>query len=200
MATISAKNRKKIQSQIVRETAFKKEVQRIVKKEFSQIHKEFLATFDNHPVTLEIKSGPRASNISRTLSGVGNLFTYLGFNEGSDPIKPLRELLKTYEIKYHPQRQSIRVNIDVPSKEKVFAETPLPWATGRSWARGIERGISGLGQYLVKSDKIRESKSGHAIQISKGKIRGGRFSNTQYMSALLNDYYKKIQKIENKTF
>jgi hypothetical protein len=199
MATISVKNRRKIQQQIVREAAFKKEVQRIVEKEFSQIHKEFLATFDNHPVTLEIKSGPRASNISRTLSGVGNLFTYIGFNEGADPIKPLRELLQTYEIKYHPKRESIRVNIDVPSKEKVFAATPLPWATGRSWARGIERGISGLGQYLVKSDKIRQSKSGRAIQV-KGKIRGGKFSNIQYLSALLNDYYKKIQKIENKTF
>ncbi len=199
MATISVKNRRKIQQQIVREAAFKKEVQRIVEKEFSQIHKEFLATFDNHPVTLEIKSGPRASNISRTLSGVGNLFTYIGFNEGADPIKPLRELLQTYEIKYHPKRESIRVNIDVPSKEKVFAATPLPWATGRSWARGIERGISGLGQYLVKSDKIRQSKSGRAIQV-KGKVRGGKFSNIQYLSALLNDYYKKIQKIENKTF
>ena len=199
MAALSTKNRKKIQHQVVREAAFKKEVQRIVEKEFSQIHKEFLATFDNHPVTLEIKGGPRASNISRTLSGTGNLFTYIGFNEGSDPIKPLRELLRTYEIKYHSQRQSIRINIDIPTKEKIFAATPLPWATGRSWARGIERGISGLGQYLVKSDKIKRSKSGHAIQV-KGKIRSGKFSNTQYMSALLNDYYKKIQKLENKTF
>ena len=199
MATLSAKNRKKIQQQVVRENTFKKEVRRIVEKEFSQLHKEFLATFDNHPVTLEIKGGPSASNISRTLSGRGNLFTYIGFNEGSDPIKPLRELLQTYEIKYHPRRESLRVNIDVPSKEKVFASTPLPWATGRSWARGIERGISGLGQYLVKSAKIRKSKSGHAIQV-KGRVRAGKFSNIQYMSALLNDYYKKIKKLENKTF
>ena len=55
MATLSAKNTKKIQQQIVRENAFKKEVRRIVEKEFSRLHKEFLATFDNHPVTLEIK-------------------------------------------------------------------------------------------------------------------------------------------------
>jgi hypothetical protein len=199
MATLSAKNTKKIQQQIVRENAFKKEVRRIVEKEFSRLHKEFLATFDNHPVTLEIKDGPSASNISRTLSGRGNLFTYIGFNEGSDPIKPLRELLQTYEIKYHPRRESLRINIDVPSKEKVFASTPMPWATGRSWARGIERGISGLGQYLVKSNKIKKSKSGHAIQV-KGIVRAGKFSNIQYMSALLNDYYKKIKKLENKTF
>ena len=110
-----------------------------------------------------------------------------------------QNLLRNYEIQYHPRAESLRVNINVPTKEKVFAATPLPWASGRSWARGIERGISGLGQYLVKTDKIRQSKSGRAIQV-KGRIRGGKFSNTPYMSALLNDYYKKIQKLENKTF
>ena len=75
----------------------------------------------------------------------------------------------------------------------------MPWATGRSWARGIERGISGLGQYLVKSSKIAKSKSGFAIQTDT-RVRGGRFSNTSNISALLNNYYKEIQKLEKKTF
>jgi len=52
MAILSVKNRKKIQSKIIRENTLNKEVRRIVEKEFSQIHKEFLAAFDNHPVTL----------------------------------------------------------------------------------------------------------------------------------------------------
>ena len=52
MATLSAKNTKKIQRQVVRGNAFKKEVRRIIEKEFSQLHKEFLATFDNHPIAV----------------------------------------------------------------------------------------------------------------------------------------------------
>ncbi len=91
------------------------------------------------------------------------------------------------------------IQIEVPTKQEVFGATPMPWATGRSWARGIERGISGLGQYLVKSSRIAKSKSGFAIQ-TDAPVRGGRFSNTSYMSALLNDYYKEIQKLEKKTF
>ena len=75
----------------------------------------------------------------------------------------------------------------------------MPWATGRSWARGIERGISGLGRYLVSSKNIAKSRSGKAIEV-KGRVRGGRFSNTSYLSTLLNDYYKKIQQLEKKTF
>lgn len=199
MASLSNRDLQNVQKQIVRENSFKKEVENVIRKEFESIHKQFLTNFDSHPVTQEIKGGSSATNISKTLGGVGNLFTYIGFASGSDPIKKLRELLNTYEIQYHRRKTYIYTKIEVPTKEEVFAVTPMPWATGRSWARGIERGISGLGQYLVKSNNIRKSKSGHAIQI-KGRVRGGRFSNRSYISSLLNDYYKNIKKLEKKTF
>jgi|TARA_R110000824_G_scaffold292245_1_gene480633 hypothetical protein len=199
MAFLSNRDLQNVQKQIVRENSFKQEVKKAIKKEFEDIHKQFLDSFDSHPVTQEIKGGSSSANISKTLGGVGNLFTYIGFESGSDPIKKLRELLDTYEIQYHRRKTHIYTKIEVPTKEEVFAVTPMPWATGRSWARGIERGISGLGQYLVKSNRIRKSKSGHAIQI-KGRVRGGRFSNRSYISSLLNDYYKNIKKLEKKTF
>ena len=75
----------------------------------------------------------------------------------------------------------------------------MPWATGRSWARGIERGISGLGKYLVKDTRVARSRSGTAIQ-TKSKVRNGKFSNTSYLSMLLNNYYKDIKNLEKKTF
>ena len=199
MSLLSNSDFQQAEKQVVRESSFKKEVENIIRKEFEGIHKQFLTNFDSHPVTQEIKGGAFSANISKTLGGVGNLFTYIGFASGSDPIKKLRELLDTYEIQYHRRKTHIYTKIEVPTKEQVFAVTPMPWATGRSWARGIERGISGLGRYLVKSNKIRGSKSGHAIQI-KGRVRGGRFSNRSYISSLLNDYYKNIKKLEKKTF
>ena len=131
--------------------------------------------------------------------GIGNLFTYIGFQSGSDPIRLLRKLLKTYEIQYHSRKNYLYVKVEVPTKEEVFAVTPMPWATGRSWARGIERGISGLGQYLVKSNRMGRSRSGYAIE-TQTRIRGGRFSNRSYISSLLKDYYKNIKKLEKKTF
>jgi hypothetical protein len=148
---------------------------------------------------VEIEGGPSASNGSRTLGGIGNLYTFIGFQAGSHPIKALRKSLEKYSIRYNNLRGGLRAVIEVPTKEDVFTVTPMPWAMGRSWARGIERGISGLGQYLVKSSSIPQSRSGRAIEV-KGKIRSGKFSNVSYMSALLNDYYKAIKKLENKTF
>ena len=195
---ISNKELKNITSQVVRDKSFMNYLKNQLRDEFEDIHEQFLNEFDSHPVTKEIKAGPRSTNISGTLNGVGNLFTYIGFTAGSDPITRLRQVLETYHVRYNIQRDFIQIIIEVPTKEQIFVATPLPWAMGRSWARGIERGISGFGGYVVKNTTMARSKSGYAIQ-ADNKIRGGRFSNTSYMSALLNNYYKKIQKLENKT-
>ena len=199
MATLSNIELRNIQTQILRENSVKKAVKKHIQSTFEDVQKQFLKSFNEHPVTMEIEGGPTAGNISRTLNGVGNLFTYIGFSEGERPIDQLRKLLEKYEIQYHPHRNYITVSIIVPTKEEIFAATPVPWAAGRSWVRGIERGLSGLGQYLYKGRRIVKSKSGYAIQV-RGKVRSGRFSNVKYISSLLNDYYKAIKKIEDKRF
>jgi len=196
---LSNKEFQRIEKQATKESSFKQEVRQVAQREFDPIYKQFLSNFDSHPVTMEIKGGTSATNISKTLGGIGNLFTYIGFAEGSDPIKNLRDLLKFYNIQYHNRKNYISIQIEVPTKEEVFIATPMPWATGRSWARGIERGISGLGQYLVKSKRMGRSRSGYAIE-TQAPIRGGRFSNTSYISSLLKDYYKNIKKLEKKAF
>ena len=198
-AILSTQDRRKINQQAFRDKSVTVYLKSQLEDHFKDIYKEFITSFNAHPVTQEIEGGARSTNISGTLGGVGNLFTYIGFDSGSNPIKPLRNLLETYDIRYNITRDRIQITIEVPTKEEVFLATPLPWAMGRSWARGIERGISGFGEYLVKNTRLARSKSGFAIQ-TDSKIRGGRFSNTSYMSTLLNNYYKKIKQLENKTF
>ena len=80
---------------------------------------------------------------------------------------------------------------NLPLPEDVFSITPLPWATGRSWAEGIERGLSGLGHLLRKN----KGRSGAAIQTSV-KVRGGKFQNTPYISAFLRKYKKKFEELK----
>lgn len=65
----------------------------------------------------------------------------------------------------------------------------MPWASGRSWAKGIESGISGLGYYLLQ--KSSKSRSGEALQTSVN-LNGARFKNTKYISSLLAKYKKQI--------
>ena len=85
----------------------------------------------------------------------------------------------------------VKYYINIPEASEIFKATPMPWASGRSWARGIETGISGLGYLLRKED----GRSGKAIQ-TKSKVRSGGFQNTSYISALINKYKKQFNSIK----
>tara|TARA_Y100000004_G_scaffold192836_1_gene254111 strand:- start:828 stop:1415 length:588 start_codon:yes stop_codon:yes gene_type:complete len=172
---------------------FKKEVD----KKFKKIKNEMIKEFLQLPVTQELLQGPDGSNISGTLGGVTNLFAFIGFDKGDQPIAPILQLLENTSIEYSKELRQIKnigisYNVNLPTSEQIFAITPMPWAVGRSWAKGIETGISGLGYLLRKNSRGR---SGAAIQ-SRVKVRGGRFKNTAYISAFINKYKKKFRDLK----
>ena len=175
--------------------ALKSKFKQVAQKEFKKIKAEMMAEFLGNPVTQEIMEGPQAPNISGTLGGVSNLFAFIGFDAGENPIAPILALLEntTLEYKQEVAAKNIGVsfNVTLPTAEDIFAITPLPWATGRSWAQGIERGLSGLG-YLLRKNKGR---SGAAIQ-SRVKVRGGKFHNTPYITAFLKKYRKRFEELK----
>lgn len=167
---------------------------KIFRKEFDSLKKEMIKEFLAHPVTLEISAGPGSTNISGTLNGYSNLFAFIGFTPGEDPIKPILEILENIDFRESSTSQKgIEYTVDMPQAKDVFLVTPMPWATGRSWSKGIETGISGLGYLLNKGGK--SSRSGVAIQV-KSKVRSGAFSNTPYISALLKKYENKFKKLK----
>ena len=176
--------------------ALRRSFEKEAKRHFKEIKAEMIKEFLSHPVTQEIMEGPSASNISGTLGGVTNLFAFIGFNEGDQPVAPILESLETVKIIYNKEYKEkgigVSFNVFLPTTEDIFAITPLPWATGRSWAEGIERGISGLG-YLVKKSGGR---SGAAVQSRVNKVRGGRFQNTPYISSFIKRYKKRFEELK----
>lgn len=189
---------KDVMASLKRQTprVLKKSFEKDFKVKFEAIKKEMIAEFLSHPVTVEILSGPTASNTSGTLGGVANLYSFIGFVSGDDPIDPIIKLLESIDyVDYGASKsgigRSFRVNI--PEGKDIFAITPMPWATGRSWAKGIETGISGVGYLLNKSSK--SSRSGVAIQTEK-KVRSGRFNNVPYISALIQKYKKRFKELK----
>ena len=173
-----------------------KEALRRIREQVRAAHREMLMNFENHLITREIDHGPEANNESGTLGGYGNLFSYIGFEYGSDPIAPVRKILKkALKIRSlpSPQRSMImKFEVELPSKEEIFENTPKTWATGRSWVEGIERGISGLGKYLkIDSRKGVASRSGAGLQVKNGPMSGS-FRNTKYLSQILNDLRSSI--------
>ena len=166
------------------------------KKKFKDIKDEMIKEFMSDPVTVEILDGPSAPNISGTLGGISNLFAFIGFNSGDKPIAPILQSLENIQFTYNKEirKKGIGVEFDVslPTAQDIFAITPLPWAIGRSWAEGIERGLSGLG-FLLRKDGGR---SGAAVQSRVNKVRSGRFQNRPYISALIKKYKKRFEQLK----
>jgi len=172
--------------------ALRRDLEKEAKRKFKRIKAEMIKEFLSHPITQEIMEGPNAPNISGTLGGVSNLFAFIGFDAGNQPVAPILERLEAVNIIYNKEYKEkgigVSFNVFLPTAEDIFAITPLPWATGRSWAEGIERGISGLG-YLVKKSGGR---SGAAVQSRVNKVRGGGFQNTPYIKR----YKKRFEELK----
>jgi hypothetical protein len=77
----------------------------------------------------------------------------------------------------------------IPTKDELYAATPLPWAPGRSWLKAVEFGISGLGNYMAVSSS--SSRSGEGIQVENANL-GGRFRNVSYVSSILKNMQKEL--------
>ena len=180
-----------ISSQLAKENIYTNYVYNKIKDEVEKIKEEIIQEFEEHPISKEIEGGITAYNISNTLNGITNLYSFIGFESGDRPLDPIRIELEKIKLKYDVNRKGELIfTIDFPSSKDIFNVTPMPWAIGRSWAQGIENGISGLGYYIKQ---VKNSRSGLGVQ-TKNQIRSGvRFRNTKYISELIKKYNKKIE-------
>ena len=71
----------------------------------------------------------------------------------------------------------------------------MPFEGGRSWARGIERGISGLSHYMAakKASVQKASKSGQGIQVRGAYHSGAVYRPTKYISHMINNFIQRLK-------
>lgn len=184
-------NKQGIQKKIFNNRAVKKMVYDIVQKKVEKEKALFRADFESHPVTQEIEGGENASNISGTLGGYGNLFSFLGFNKGANPTSSVKFLIQKILLNRNVQTSDngFKIKINIPSKEEFADVTRLPWESGRSWLLDIERGISGLGAFLY--GRFENSRSSGGIQ-SKYNYSNRVFKNVKYFSQMYAKFLKRI--------
>lgn len=182
-----------LQKQVPR--LIKRQFREITDEKFKKIKQDMIKEFLEHPVTVNLLDGPTAPPI---VNGITNLYGFIGFVDGTNPIEPILSRFESIKINRDiPSSRRIGrdYEINVPTAVEIFAMTPMPWAEGRSWAKGIETGISGIGYLLRKNYKYEPSNSGVALQIKK-KIRAGKYKNQKYISALINKYEKKFNNLK----
>jgi len=192
--------RTKAMNKLASDKKIHQQVYRKSKEIFDQSKKRMLDDFISHPVSQEINTGPSASNISGTIIGGGNLFSFIGFHEGDRPVRDVYNLLKmgTYlsgrsakVVRRTKDRVYLGFRVVMPTVNQLASQTRMPWEPG-SWLFKIEQGISGLGYYIYQKG-IQGSRSGTGVQ-ADGKVRQGVFKKTSYMSAILNTFKRNFTK------
>lgn len=169
---------------------------RVAETHFHDAKQEFLDSFANDPVSLEIRQGPGLAE-SPTMGIAGNLFGFLGFQEGTTPIQDLYQFLdRSIKLNHRPTynraTQTYSFQVTTPSKEDIEQVTPMEWGTGRSWVFAIESGISGINHYLF-TRLAETSRSTAGIQV-KATLNAGGFTARSYLSPLLNFLKKSLEK------
>jgi len=190
-------NMKGLQREISKQYSmgFRKRVERKIRQDVKKAQLRMILAFESHEVTRDLDKGASGSSFP----GGGSLFSFIGFNSGDQPTNALRLLLtKNIKVKFIKSAKNeieTTFQIDLPSREQIEMLTPMPWASGRSWAREIELGIPGLGQYLVKDSQA--SRSGKAIQV-KSVIRTAQFGAKPYMTKILSTFILDLTKTLSK--
>ena len=192
-------NRKQLDFEIASQAKTVKQVAEKYARDvmFNPAVSQLMQEFDEDPVTLEIDDGPDSFPYSSAVSA-GNLFSFIGFSQGSRPTDQIRSALnprspfgpKLRYLKTNVRGFSYEFRVTAPDLDAIYARTPIPWAEGLSWAERIEKGISGLGSFLNKKG-LRNSRSGGGIQVKKN-LRSAKFRPQPYLRSIFNNFLSKF--------
>jgi|TARA_R110000824_G_scaffold208421_1_gene394204 hypothetical protein len=193
MARGGSYNMKKIATKIAKSKVFTRASLKNAEKKYGIEKKKLLQRFDAHAVTQEIEGGVSASNLSNTLGGRGNLFTYIGFQRGTNPVAEVqRVLLTSGEVKRSGQKSKaasggkriqLSFRASIPNVNLLKSASPMPFQGGRSWLFDVETGISGFNYYMYK--RFNRGRSGMGLQ-SKTPVKTGSYKPPS------NGYIRKL--------
>jgi len=190
------------------------QIEKDVKEQFELQKAKAIKEFDDHDVTKELLN-PEDGNKSETLGGYGDLFGFIGFNAGFDPISPVRLALQS-KIKFKNTNLSIiyprnakgqfatgtrtkelKINIQVPDLDDFAKASKFEdmWTGGRNWVKGIERGISGV-PYYADYPRGRSERGlqlrGPIEESSSETPRPSSFTTRPYITEIIDNFKKNF--------
>lgn len=186
-------NSKEIDRRVAKSKAFQKEAHKMANKKLAKAKHKMIQEFNSHPVTQELEGGKDATNISKTLSGYGNLFSFMGFGSGAKPTGAVRQFLQSsIDLKLKGKATSLvkEFSVNVPTLED-FNFALMPWESGNSWVKSVEKGMSSFSYYMHKAHEA--SRSGAGIQIDN-RLRNSSSVPVRYISLILDNFRKRLTK------
>jgi len=197
------KFRVQFEKQVFNSNQFKGLAQGIAQRRVNAAQNEMVKTFEAHKVTEELKggadySGPTVINYFKPDVANPNLFSFVGFPAGTDPVAVLKQLLEfPIQVKLTTRGKNIYYfKALIPTREDIEKATPMPseyFSGNLSWAAGLEDGdLIGAGQFLAI--KASASRSGGGIQVEI-QDTGTTVERVQYITDILEAFKQKLQSI-----
>jgi len=188
-------NKKEIDKKVSKSKKFQQEAHKLANQKVEKAKQNMMQEFNSHPITQEIEGGTQASNMSGTLGGYGNLFSFMGFSSSDKPIESIRRFLQSFvKIKNQKTRRTNTLtkdfSVSVPTLND-FGFAKMPWESGNSWIKSVEKGMSSFSYYMHKAHQA--SRAGVGIQIDN-RLRGKSSIARKYMSTILNNFSKRLSK------
>lgn len=185
-------------SDSIKSTRFKGLATRAATTRFVFAKSAMIEAFNEHPVTQEIEAGTTAQG---GLLSKGNIFSFIGFNQGDEPTEKLRSYLESnVRMETSPkfiqnQRNVVyQFNVRVPNLNDIYSNsqfrTPDNWSTD-SWPALIEKGINNFSYYvfLLVGNFSSGSRSGTGLQNTKSKNgSAGKALGIPYLSDVLSRF------------
>lgn len=180
-----------------------------IKNKFDAKKRDLIKEFQDNEISQEITAGsdnPQAGNISATLDGKGNLFTFIGFNQGSDPVGEVVESLeegielqkKPLSISENGKEITVEFGVSVPTIKELDEVHLMPEWSNLGWITAIKKGISGFRSYIYWKEDV--GRSGGGLQAKKKKsnepviLRDGKYSPPKYyLPDMLRNFIRKLK-------
>lgn len=186
----------------------KRDIDASIKEKFEDAKADLLREIRDDPISVEISDGPEASPSSGVVSR-GNLFSFIGFRKSRKPIEELLDLIEE-NVVLKPSILSSRSKyifeyvqqIQYPKMSAIENHPKLSYdvwnGPGGSWIYGIRNGVSGFTNYVYSTTaKFKNSRSGPAIQKSKGPELGGEHSPQEgYISDQIGNFEDAINDMD----
>lgn len=191
-------NSKILNGSVLNNPQVQKQARLLAERKLAEQKLELINNFISHPVSKEIAGGSGVSNSSGTLGGYGNLFSFIGFNGGENPVedwvnfleKKIKILGKKRNIQSGKNNFIFQFEVVGIADNDYVSNARMPWESGRSWILSIERGISGFSNFIAK----KMGRSGGGIQATNN-IRNVQYKSTAYWSPLWTKFIKNLKEV-----
>ncbi len=152
---------------------------------FESLKKEVIEKISASDVSQELINH---TNPSPILGTSGTLFGFLGLVEGQSVVPEIIQVVEntmSYSISRRLIRGGIKISVKIPSLEDFRTpDLELPWEGGYSVVDAVEKGLSGLQNYIFK--KSPGSRSQEGVQ-TKNQVRGTKFTKHPWISPILKE-------------